>query len=116
MLPTHTVHYNEFFGDLQQKRKHGFSQNTYIILEYIKKGNAFMSNCRNNAMPYNNYRTMHTSAPMMRRDVWNDKALAMAYVPWQRFGQTYDLSKALCAGTIFPELDKPFCGKRGVCK
>ena len=42
--------------------------------------------------------------------------IAMAYVPWQRFGQTYDLSKALCAGTIFPELDKPFCGKRGVCK
>lgn len=42
--------------------------------------------------------------------------LAMAYVPWQRFGQTYDLSKALCAGTIFPELDKPFRGKRGVCK
>ena len=42
--------------------------------------------------------------------------IAMAYVPWQRFGQTYDLSKALCAGTIFPELDKPFCGKRGMCK
>ena len=42
--------------------------------------------------------------------------IAMAYVPWQRFGQTYDLSKALCVGTIFPELDKPFCGKRGVCK
>lgn len=42
--------------------------------------------------------------------------IAMAYVPWQRFGQTYDPSKALCAGTIFPELDKPFCGKRGVCK
>ena len=42
--------------------------------------------------------------------------LAMAYVPWQRFGQTYDLSKALCEGTIFPELNKPFCGKRGACK
>ena len=42
--------------------------------------------------------------------------IAMAYVPWQRFDQTYDLSKALCVGTIFPELDKPFCGKRGVCK
>ena len=42
--------------------------------------------------------------------------IAMAYVPWQRFGQTYDPAKALCAGTIFPELDKPFCGKRGVCK
>ena len=42
--------------------------------------------------------------------------IAMAYVPWQRFGQTYDLCKAFRAGTIFPELDKPFRGKRGVCK
>lgn len=42
--------------------------------------------------------------------------IAMAYVPWQRFGQTYDLCKAFHAGTIFPELDKPFRGKRGVCK
>lgn len=42
--------------------------------------------------------------------------IAMAYVPWQRFGQTYELSKGLCAGTIFPELNKPFCGKRGGCK
>lgn len=42
--------------------------------------------------------------------------IAMVYVPWQRFSQTYELSKGLCAGTIFPELNKPFCGKRGVCK
>ncbi len=42
--------------------------------------------------------------------------IAMAYVPWQRFGQTYNLDQALCAGTIFPELNKPFCGKRGNCK
>lgn len=43
-------------------------------------------------------------------------ALAMAYVPWQQWNQTYELKKALCAGTIFPELDKPFYGKRGNCK
>lgn len=34
----------------------------------------------------------------------------MAYVPWQVFSQTYDPRKALMAGTIFPELDKPFSG------
>lgn len=39
--------------------------------------------------------------------------VAMAYVPWQYFHMTYDLHKALMAGTIFPELHKPFCGKRG---
>lgn len=43
-------------------------------------------------------------------------ALAMAYVPWQRWNQTYELKKAMCAGTIFPELDKRFLGKRGDCR
>ncbi len=40
--------------------------------------------------------------------------LAMAYVPMQKYAQAYDPEKALCAGTLFPELDKPFSG-RGVC-
>lgn len=34
--------------------------------------------------------------------------LAMAYVPWQNWGETYDSAKALCRGTIFPQLDLPF--------
>ena len=49
-------------------------------------------------------------------DAFGQFPIAMAYVPWQRFGQTYDLCKALRVGTIFPELDKPFCGKRGARK
>ena len=43
-------------------------------------------------------------------------APAMAYVPCQQFNNTYDLCYALSVGTIFPELCKPFCGKRGVRK
>lgn len=39
--------------------------------------------------------------------------LAMAYVPWQKFKTTYEPAKALKIGTIFPELDKPFLGRRG---
>ncbi|MCI8402701.1 MAG: spore coat associated protein CotJA [Lachnospiraceae bacterium] len=35
--------------------------------------------------------------------------IAMAYVPWQRWRRTYDPHRALMSGTIFPELDKPFC-------
>ena len=42
--------------------------------------------------------------------------LAIAYVPWQRWNQTYSLDKALKVGTVFPELDKPFLGKRGACR
>ncbi len=39
--------------------------------------------------------------------------LAMAYVPWQHFNGIYDnLEEAYDAGTVFPELDKPFTGRR----
>lgn len=38
--------------------------------------------------------------------------VTMAYVPMQTFQTTYDLNRALNVGTIFPELHKPFCGKR----
>ncbi len=41
--------------------------------------------------------------------------VAMAYVPWQKFDKLFeDLEKAYCIGTIFPELDKPFTGRRCV--
>ncbi|HJB27869.1 MAG TPA: spore coat associated protein CotJA [Candidatus Blautia faecavium] len=42
--------------------------------------------------------------------------LAMAYVPEQSFSETFKLSYALQAGTIFPDLCKPFCGRRCVCR
>ena len=41
---------------------------------------------------------------------------AMAYVPCQFFTTAFDLDYALSAGTIFPQLCKPFCGKRGGCR
>ena len=41
--------------------------------------------------------------------------LAMAYVPWQHWKDTYEPCKALKIGTIFPELNLPFmersCGR-----
>uniref|UniRef100_UPI0040576568 spore coat associated protein CotJA n=1 Tax=Acetatifactor sp. TaxID=1872090 RepID=UPI0040576568 len=41
--------------------------------------------------------------------------VAMAYVPWQHFDKMYDdLEHAFCNGTIFPELNKPFTGRRCV--
>ena len=50
------------------------------------------------------------------RDPLRGLALAIAYVPWQYWDQTYDLEKALQCGTIFSELNKPFLGKRGGCR
>lgn len=42
----------------------------------------------------------------------NEISLAMAYIPLQESLKTYDEEKALKVGTIFPELNKEFCGKK----
>ena len=43
-----------------------------------------------------------------------DLSLAMAYVIMQpRITKVYDTGNALTKGTLFPELDKPWMGKRG---
>lgn len=38
---------------------------------------------------------------------------AMAYIPFQQWGQTYEPERAFDAGTLFPVLNKPFYGRRG---
>ncbi len=50
------------------------------------------------------------------QDDCNNWAIAMAYVPWQNMNQVYEPAQALRAGTLFPELEKPFCDtmRRGV--
>ncbi|UWP61335.1 spore coat associated protein CotJA [Ruminococcus gauvreauii] len=40
----------------------------------------------------------------------------MAFVASQKFKTTFEPCKGLKMGTIFPELCKPFCGKRGGCR
>jgi len=39
--------------------------------------------------------------------------LAMAYVPYQAWEQTLPADEALCAGTVFPSLVKPFMKEKG---
>ena len=48
------------------------------------------------------------------RDLLYGVPLTMGYVPWQKFECTYEPAQGLQAGTIFPELDKPFYGRKGV--
>lgn len=44
----------------------------------------------------------------------HNPALAMAYIPMQFYRDTYGIEEGFNAGTVFPELDKPFLG--GNCK
>lgn len=72
----------------------------------------------------NNMRTrMQNScnAPSMERGCGRQEfcidqyPVAMAYVPWQQFGETYPFEHGFHRGTIFPELDLPFLCANPAC-
>lgn len=45
--------------------------------------------------------------------IYDRQSIAMAYVPWQKFTKlSENLEEAYCEGSIFPELVKPFTGRR----
>ena len=43
-------------------------------------------------------------------DSCNTWQVGMGYVPWQHLDKVYEPAQALRAGTLFPELEKPFYG------
>lgn len=55
---------------------------------------------------------MENLRPMPTTPLPDDPVPAMAYVPFQQFERTFAPERALEAGTLFPELDKPFYGKQ----
>lgn len=57
-------------------------------------------------------RTDHTVNDRFGDTKLRDLPLTMAYVPMQPLESTYEQDEALKAGTLFPNLDKPFLGRR----
>ena len=50
----------------------------------------------------------------IRTPLPDDPVVAMAYVPYQQQGKMYCPEQGIVSGTLFPELNKPFCcGKEG---
>ena len=47
-----------------------------------------------------------------KETVLSGMPIAMAYVPWQSYGNIYPLQQALRNGTMFRELDLEFAGRR----
>lgn len=56
--------------------------------------------------------TRYAECNHLKNDELAGMPLAMAYVPWQYWNQVYGPDCALEAGTIFPELVKPFVATR----
>ena len=88
-----------------------------------------MQNCRYNSPDYmrraNRGRTAspapaappEPACPVCRDDSTYDElsglAIAMAYVPWEKWRNICEPDRALRRGTIFEDLDKPFRGIGG---
>ena len=63
-----------------------------------------------------NHQTMPTPNPEDRPQWMMDYALAMAYVPRQKWADLYQPDVGFSRGTIFPALDKPFIGEGGMAR
>lgn len=70
----------------------------------------------NDCMRHAPYTRQVPSSSRTEYALLNGMPVAMAYVPWQEWHHIYPVGKALCQGTIFEELDKPFLGKGGYLK
>ena len=92
---------------------HKIHKITYINIEGNQERNSGMQQYRGNQMPYNQYRQMPPAPCTVKHPTWDEKPIAMAYVPWQEWRDIYEAEKAFSCGTIFKELNKPFVGKRG---
>lgn len=66
-----------------------------------------MDDIKNNQANQNNINNMDMNCP-------TDQSLAMAYVPMQKWIDTYDPETGFNRGTIFPGLDKPFLGEEAI--
>ncbi len=73
-------------------------------LDLFDDMNGFILRERENYLPENDRYT----APAAVSRFPSKTPLAMAYVPFQQWGEVYNDDAALRAGTLFPELDLPF--------
>lgn len=73
-------------------------------MNLTKQGDAFMID--------NSYHTSCSCTQEKETAKLDSLSLAMAYVPWQKWQNIYKPENALCAGTIFQELDLAFLGRR----
>lgn len=68
-----------------------------------------MGNCKTDC----GYQQYHTGECNCEKSVFPScTPPAMAYVPFQKWCEVYSMDKALCQGTLFPVIDKPFVGGR----
>lgn len=73
-------------------------------------GTRFGGGYHNYSMPNRTTSHQNKMSEQSSCDNAKDFPIAMAYVPWQTWGNLYEPCEALSQGTIFRELNLKFCG------
>lgn len=73
-------------------------------------GNRYGGGYHNYSMQNRAMSNQHKMSDHSSRDDSKEFPIAMAYVPWQTWGNLYDTCDAMYQGTIFKELNLRFCG------
>ncbi|MGN1194800.1 MAG: spore coat associated protein CotJA [Acutalibacteraceae bacterium] len=73
-----------------------------------------MNNCKTTGYPQCSVNVCRESICAPTSALPDDPVVAMAYIPYQECNDVYPCDKALCVGTVFPVLDKPFLA--GCCR
>lgn len=71
------------------------------------------ANCRPVPIPCMEHTAQSSNSCRIPRDPMDGMVIAMAYVPWQKWQNISEVCRGMEQGTIFEELNKPFCGKGG---
>ena len=102
-------------GQVHQGQRHqGQSYQGQARQTQSRQGQSYQGQARRDQTAQNAAYTRRMNGCPDTSDFFPEKtAIAMAYVPWQRWKELYEPCRALEAGTIFAELDKPFLGKGG---
>lgn len=102
--------------NMMDDRRNGNCQNRNTQANCVCMANESQTRSTDCGCMTNENQSRSTNCGCMTNDNSSQKmVLAMAYVPWQRWGNLYDLDQALMAGTIFADLNKPFRGTGGCC-
>lgn len=96
-------------------KKFGFSPQEMGLDDFMRTTRPAGVNVRAEREPLKSNESRHTAENKTNNfdnTMLKDLPLAMAYVPFQPLAGTYEQDEALKAGTLFPNLDKPFLGRR----
>ena len=75
-----------------------------------------MPNYRYNTPDYMRQNNSRSCCNIHEHDKLSGLPIAMAYVPWQEWRSLYEVEKGFRCGTIFAELNLPFCWKGGAAR